>query len=111
MKEVLAALVLATAASLAQAQSAPPHDQVFDLATIQAAHDVCGFDLTDEQLEVVDQRRQSLADHDGISTEEMTAVTGQVTASLQRQMPEGVCKPNGPEALLYKRKLAEYGLL
>jgi hypothetical protein len=93
------------------AQSAPPHDQVFDLATIRAAHEVCSFALTDEQIEIIDQREQSLADQEGIAPAELASVTAEVTASLRRQSNEGVCKANGAEAQLYQRKLAEYGLL
>lgn len=113
MKTQLGVLIfgLALAAPPAHAQSAAPHDQVFDLATIRAAHEVCGFDLSDEQLAVLDGREQALTDQDGIPPDEFSSVVAEVTSSLRRQVGEGICKANGAEAQLYRRKLAEYGLL
>jgi hypothetical protein len=101
---------------LAMLAAGPVHaqsvdDQVFDLASIEAAHEICHFDLTDEQQDVIEQRRQALTDHDGISAAEMASVGDQVAASLRKQVPEGLCRPDGPEAKLYRRKLAAYGLL
>ena len=95
----------------AHAQSSPPHEQVYDLATITAAHEVCSFALSDEQLEIIDQREQTLADQDGITAAELASVVAEVTASLRRQAGDGVCRPDGAEARLYRNKLAEYGLL
>ena len=106
-----ALLALRLATGTVQAQSAPPHDQVFDLATIRAVHEVCGFALSDEQIEIIDGHEQALSDRDGIASAEFAAVTAEVTASMRRQVGEGVCKPNGAEAQLYQHKLAEYGLL
>ena len=95
----------------ASAQSDDPRDIIYDLAAIEADHDICGFPLTDEQQDVVTQRREALVTRGDISEADVSTVTEQVKASLQRQRDEGLCRPDGAEARLYKRRLTALGLL
>jgi hypothetical protein len=102
--------ILASAGPLC-AQSGDPHDEVYDLATVEADHALCGFALTDEQQDVIAQRRDALITRGDVTEGEIAAVREQVSAALASQKAEGLCRPDGPEAKAYKRRLTTLGLL
>jgi hypothetical protein len=96
-------------ASFVYAQDADPRDQLMALATIEVAHDLCGFDLSDAQEDAIVKTRGKLIDDGAVSDADAAAIHDEIASSMARQVPEGLCKPDGAEARLYKRKLAELG--
>lgn len=110
-RPALVALLALAALTPAWAQSDDPRDVIYDLAAIEADHETCAFPLTDEQQDVVTQRRDALVTRGDVSETDVSTVTEQVKAALQRQRGEGLCRPDGAEARLYKRRLAALGLL
>lgn len=111
LRPALVALLAIAALTPAWAQSDDPRDIAYDLAAIEADHEICGFPLTDEQQDVVTQRRDALVTRGDVSEADVSTVTEQVKAALQRQRDEGLCRPDGAEARLYKRRLTALGLL
>ena len=108
---VLATMMAFVLTGPARAQSDGPQDALYDLVSIEADHEVCGFALSDEQQEVIAQRRDALITRGDISEAEAAAVREQVTTALQRQKADGLCRPDGAEARLYQRRLTDLGLL
>lgn len=104
-------LALLPAAAPAQAQSDDPHEAIFELAAIEADHEICGFALSDEQQDVIAQRRDALVTRGDVSEAEVAATREQVTTALRRQREDGLCRPDGAEERLYKRRLTGLGLL
>lgn len=105
------AMIVWVALGPAQAQSDDPQDALYDLATIEADHEICGFPLSDEQQEVIAQRREALVTRGDVSETEATTVREQVATAIRRQEAEGLCRQDGAEARLYKRRLTDLGLL
>lgn len=98
-------------ASPAIAQSGSLQDAAYDLATIEADHEVCGFPLSDEQEDVIAQRRDAMVTRGDMSEADIASLREQVKAAARRQKDEGLCRPNGPEAQAYKRRITSLGLL
>lgn len=102
-----AVVVCMVSATMARAQSADPHDQLIDFATIESLHDLCGFDLSDEQHDLILKQRQKLVDDGAVAEGDIGPIQSGILASLTRQVQEGLCRADGPEARFYKRKLSE----
>ena len=105
-----AAVVLWVALGPAQAQSEDPQDALYDLAAIEADHEICGFPLSDEQQDVIAQRRDALVTRGDVSEAEVTAVREQVATALRHQKTDELCRQDGAEARLYRRRLTDLGL-
>ncbi|MCW6506763.1 hypothetical protein [Lichenifustis flavocetrariae] len=90
----------------ALAQDDDPREQVIDLATIEVAHDLCKFDLSEAQEDAIGKRRQALVDDGSVTAADIASVQDEIGTSMRRQMAEGLCKPDGPEAKLYRKLLA-----
>ena len=97
------------AATAAWSEDAAPRDELETLATIETVHDLCGFDLSDAQQDAVIKRRQALVDDGGVSEQDVATIRDTIGAALARQVADGLCKPQGAEARLYKRLLTELG--
>ncbi|MDX7950639.1 hypothetical protein P7D22_05530 [Lichenihabitans sp. Uapishka_5] len=97
--------------ALAGAQPAGGGDDAYDLAAIEADHAVCGFPLSDEQEDIMGQRREALTTSGRVSESDLATLQGQLIESFEAQRPEGLCRDNGPEAQLYTRRLTRFGLL
>ena len=102
----LALSVLLTLGGTALAQDDDPREQVIDLATIEVAHDLCGFDLSEAQEDAIGKRRQALVDDGSVTAADIASVQDEIGTSMRRQVAEGLCKPDGPEARLYRQLLA-----
>lgn len=92
-------------------QAGDVSDEIYDLATIEVDHELCGFPLSDEQQNVIAQRRDALVTRGDASESDVASVREQVSASMARQKAEGLCRPDGAEAKAYKRRLTSLGLL
>lgn len=114
MRGLLAVAVLVSAlAPVAplRAQPVDPQDEIYDLAAVEVDHELCGFPLTDEQQDVIAQRRDALVTRGDASEGDLASIREQVSASLGRLKAEGLCRPDGAEAKAYRRRLTSLGLL
>ncbi len=108
---ILAALTFLMTVAPVRAQSADPEDEIYELAALEADHEICGFPLSDEQQDVIAQRRDALVTKGDVSESDVAAVEEQVRTAARRQQGDGLCRPDGAEARLYQRRLTHFGLL
>lgn len=104
---VLLAVMLSASPALAQDESA--REQAIDMTTVVTAHELCGFDLSGAQEDAIAKKRQALLDAGSIDAADLNAVETAIAAAMKRQVPEGLCKPGGAGAKLYRRKLDALG--
>lgn len=82
-----------------------PRDLLIDLATVEVAHDLCGFDLTDAQDDMLTARRNKLVDDGAVTGDDIASVHDALASAMARQVPEGLCRKGGAGERAYREKL------
>ena len=89
----------------ALADDADARDRLIDLATIEATHDLCQFDLSDAQEVSIAKTREHLLERGAVTETDIADVQDEIMSALTRQVSEGLCKPGGAGERLYRNQV------
>ena len=108
MRGFPAVMALAVLASVAFAQApAQDREKLVAIYKVTISHELCKFELTDDQADAVGKASDKLEEQLGLTDEDAQKLYDQIQATLEQQKPGGLCDANGEWSKVYKQSLAD----
>jgi hypothetical protein len=82
-------------------------DRLIELDRIAISHDLCGFALSDEQSEALEEETDKVVAALGYGEDDAQKLYDQINEEMQRQKPAGLCNPKGEWGQMYDKAVGD----